>query len=119
MAYSSPKVQSPDMKFAPLAFASGLIFIGSAADAAEPAKERVCYSVAETRAKIAMHQLTEPFRVMRAAASRYQAEALNAKLCRWSEDLVYEISLLRRDGHVIHIFMNATNGQIVGSRNEH
>lgn len=55
---------------------------------------------------------------MRRAAARTHAEAIGAKLCRWSEDLVYEISLLRRDGRVIRIFVDAKTGQVVGSANE-
>jgi uncharacterized membrane protein YkoI len=56
---------------------------------------------------------------MRNVASRSQAEAIGVKLCRWSEDLVYEISLLRRDGRVIHVFVNGKTGQVIGSKNEH
>jgi hypothetical protein len=40
---------------------------------------------------------------MRSAASRSEAEAIGVKLCPWSEELVYELSLLRRDGRVIHV----------------
>jgi uncharacterized membrane protein YkoI len=56
---------------------------------------------------------------MRSAASRSQAEAIGVKLCRWSEELVYEMSLLRRDGRVIHVFVNAKTGLAIGSNNEH
>jgi hypothetical protein len=79
---------------------------------ADPARPRLCYSTAETRDKIAAHDLSEPFRVMRSEAS------IGAKLCRWSEDLVYEISLLRRDGRIIRIFVDAKTAQVVGSKNE-
>ncbi|MFZ3325274.1 MAG: PepSY domain-containing protein [Methylocella sp.] len=85
----------------------------------EPEPDRVCFSTAETREKILAHGLFEPFRVMRNVASRSQAEAIGIKLCRWSEDLVYEMSLLRRDGRVIHVFVNAKTGQVIGSKNEH
>ena len=47
---------------------------------------------------------------MRSTAGRLQAEALGVKLCRWSEELVYELSLLRHDGRVIHVFIDAKNG---------
>lgn len=85
---------------------------------AEPVKRRVCFSVQETREKIAANHLAEPFKMLKNAAARAGAEAIGGKLCTWNDDYVYEISLLRRDGHVIHIFMNASNGEIVGSRNE-
>ena len=93
-------------------------FSSNAAAGAEPERDRVCFSTAETREKILAHQLFEPFRVMRSAASRSQAEAIGVKLCRWSEEFVYEMSLLRRDGRVIHVFVNAKTGQVIGSKNE-
>jgi hypothetical protein len=80
---------------------------------------RVCCSTAETREKILAQWLFVPFRVIRNVASRSQAEAIGVKLCRWSEELVYEMSLLRRDGRVIHVFVNAKTGLVIGSKNEH
>ena len=95
-------------------------YLGSSAAArTEPEPGRVCFSTAETREKILAHGLSEPFHVMRSAASRSQAEAIGVKLCRWSEELVYEMSLLRRDGRVIHVFVNAETGLVIGSKNEH
>src|SRR5208283_1663611 len=89
----------------------------SVAAGAQTEQERVCYSTAETRDKILTHGLFEPFRAMRSAAGRMQAEAIGVKLCRWSEELVYELSLLRHDGHVIHVFIDAKTGQPIGSKN--
>jgi uncharacterized membrane protein YkoI len=95
-------------------------YLGSSAAArTEPELDRVCFSTAETREKILAHGLFEPFRVMRNAASRSQAEAIGVKLCRWSEELVYEMSLLRRDGRVIQVFVNAKTGLVIGPKNEH
>lgn len=85
---------------------------------AEPAGPRTCYSTAETRDKIVAHGLSDPFRILRGAAGSMQAEAIGVKLCGWNEALVYEISLLRRDGYLIHVFIDAKTGQVVGSRNE-
>jgi uncharacterized membrane protein YkoI len=88
------------------------------ASRAEPARQRICYSTAETRDKIVSLGLFEPFHLMRNAATKMQAEAIGARLCRWSEDLVYEISLLRHDGRVLHISVDAKTGKVVGSKNE-
>lgn len=83
----------------------------------EPPRGRVCFNAAETRDKIAAHHLAEPFRALR--AGRLQGEALRAKLCRWKPDeFVYEVSVLRRDGRVMHVYMNAQNGQSVGALND-
>jgi hypothetical protein len=87
-------------------------YLGSSTAArTEPEPDRVCFSTAETREKILAQGLFEPFRVMRNVASRSQAEAIGVKLCRWSE--------LRRDGRVIHVFVNAKTGLVIGSKNEH
>ena len=80
---------------------------------------RTCFNSAETREKITSRRLSEPFRLLRGAAGRVQGEALRAKLCRWNDDYVYEIALLRRDGHIIHVYLNATSGQSLGAFNDH
>jgi hypothetical protein len=95
------------------------IYLGSSALArTEPEPDRVCFSTARRAKRFLAHGLFEPFRVMRGAASRSQGESIGVKLCRWSEELVYEMSLLRRDGRVIHVFIDAKAGQAIGSRNE-
>ena len=80
---------------------------------------RTCFNSAETREKITSRRLSEPFRLLRGAAGRVQGEALRAKLCRWNDDYVYEIALLRRDGRIVHVYLNATSGQTLGAFNEH
>jgi len=104
------------MKFLLLAFVVWSFFCEPGVHA-EPERQRLCFSAPETREKILAHKLSEPFRVMRAAAAQTQAEAIGARLCRWKEEFVYEISLLRHDGHVLHVFVNAADGHTVGSRN--
>lgn len=95
-------------------------YLGSSAAAgAQPGPDRVCFSTAETREKILAHGLSEPFRAMRSAANRSQAEAIGVKLCRWNEELVYEMSLLRRDGRIIRVYVNAKTGLFISSKNEH
>jgi hypothetical protein len=85
---------------------------------AESEPERVCFSTAESREKIGIHRLSEPFQLMRMLSSRLHAEAVGVKLCRSHERLIYELSLLRHDGHIIHVSVDAENGQPVGSKNE-
>jgi uncharacterized membrane protein YkoI len=80
--------------------------------------ERVCFSTAESREKIEAHRLPEPFQLMRTLSSRLHAEAVGVKLCRSRERLIYELSLLRHDGHIIHVSIDAESGQPVGSKNE-
>lgn len=91
---------------------------GEAVRRNEPPHERTCFNAAETREKITTHRLTEPFLALR--AGRLQGEALRAKLCRWKPDeFVYEVAVLRRDGRIVHVFMNALNGQSVDALSGH
>jgi hypothetical protein len=68
----------------------------------------VCFSTAGTRDKIQVHGLFEPFQLMRATASRLHAEAIGVKLCRWHENLIYELSLLRHDASYHLYFCQCT-----------
>ncbi len=80
----------------------------------EPPRGRVCFNPAETREKIVAHRLADPFQALR--DGRLQGEALRAKLCRWRPDeFIYEVAVLLRDGRVVHVYMNAQNGQTVGA----
>jgi hypothetical protein len=78
-----------------------------------------CFSVAQTRQKIAQQRLAEPFPLMRAESSANQAEALSTRLCRDGELFLYEINLLRRDGRVIRVFVDAVSGKPIPYHPEH
>ncbi len=104
------------MKVLALVLVSWPLFCGIGARADQD-RQRMCFSAQEAREKILTHKLSEPFRVMRAAAAQAQAEAIATKLCRWKEELVYEISLLRRDGRILRVFVNAQDGHTPVSRN--
>jgi hypothetical protein len=84
-----------------------------------PLGPRVCYKPAEARDRVSSHKLHEPFALMRDASAFAHAEALAGRLCHWNDLDIYEITLLRPDGRVIHVFMNAASGQLVGARNAH
>jgi hypothetical protein len=84
-----------------------------------PPGPRLCYSPAETRERVVALNLREPFALMRKASAYTHAEALSGRLCRWGELDIYEITLLRPDGRVIHLFMNAATGAVVGALNAH
>ncbi len=84
----------------------------------DPQRVRTCFNAAETREKVVSRRLTEPFSLLRGAAGRVEGEALRARLCRWNEDYVYEIALLRHDGHIVHVYLNAVSGQSVAAFGE-
>jgi uncharacterized membrane protein YkoI len=75
-----------------------------------------CLSTDETREEIESARLVQPFVLMRRAAGETHAEAIDGRLCRWNNELIYEISLLRRDGHVVRVHFNAANGKAVERR---
>ena len=79
--------------------------------------ERACLTASQAREKISEHKLIEPFRVMLAMSRRFKSEAIGVRLCRRKAEFIYEISLLRRDGRVIHVFLKASNGQLVRATN--
>jgi hypothetical protein len=120
-------VEAPHASRPPSAEASRVLPMGEAAPRlrAEPLRRsadslhpRTCFNSMETREKIASRRLGEPFRLLRGAAARIQGEALRVKLCRVGEDYVYDISVLRRDGRLVHVFLNAVNGQTMGALND-
>ena len=79
-----------------------------------PQRGRSCFSQAEAREKIAQLRLTDP--VNATHAGRSEGEALRTRLCRWKQDaLVYEVYVLRRDGRVVRLYINAQNGQAVSA----
>jgi hypothetical protein len=82
----------------------------SRTDFGRPPRGRTCFSQAETRDKVVAQRLADPVRAMR--LGRREGEALSAKLCRWKADeLVYEVHVLRPDGRVLRVFVNAQNGE--------
>ena len=88
-----------------------------AAKAAEPelhaaAAKPVCLNAPETREMVKSRHLLEPFAALKFAGAQRKAEALSAKLCHTGEDFVYEITLLLRDGRLVHVDMEAGTGKI-------
>jgi uncharacterized membrane protein YkoI len=57
--------------------------------------------------------LVRPSEALAQAAVQASAEAVGARLCRWDESFIYEITLLRSDGRVLRVFMDASSGRPV------
>ena len=74
----------------------------------------VCVPPAQTRELFFQDKLVPPFRVMREAAVIAEAEAIDIQLCRFQTALVYDVTLLGRDGRVIHRLIAATTGIPLG-----
>ena len=73
----------------------------------------VCLTAAETREEVKARRLLEPFAALKFAAAQRKAEALSAKLCHTDDEFIYEITLLHRDGRLVHVQMDAGTGKPV------
>jgi uncharacterized membrane protein YkoI len=76
------------------------------------AAKPVCLNAAETRELVKSRRLLEPFAALKFAGAQRKAEALSARLCRTGDDFIYEITLLHRDGRLVHVEMEAASGKI-------
>ena len=83
------------------------------ADEHAPAAKPVCLNAAETREEVKSRRLLEPFAALRSAAAQRKAEALSARLCHTGDEFIYEITLLHRDGRLVHVEVEAASGKLV------
>jgi hypothetical protein len=73
----------------------------------------VCLNPAETREEVKTRRLIEPFAALKFAAEKRKAEALSAKLCHIGDEFIYEITLLHRDGRLVHVAVEAATGKLI------
>jgi uncharacterized membrane protein YkoI len=95
-----------------------LALAGGSARAAEAephaaAPKLACLNASDTRDQVKAHKLIEPYAALKSAAQQRKAEALSAKLCATGDDFVYVITLLHRDGRLIHVQMEAGTGKLI------
>ena len=74
-----------------------------------------CLPPSEARAVIARNKLANPLPALRSASRRAQAEPLRSRLCRVDERFVYEMTMLRRDGKVVRVFVDAQDARTLVS----
>ena len=95
----------------------GLALVSGGARAAETephvAFKPVCLNAAETREEVKARRLIEPYSALKFAAEKRKAEALSAKLCHIGDEFIYEITLLHRDGRLVHVAMEAATGKLI------
>ena len=97
------------------AFLCGFVGVARAGEAAD----MECYSTARTREEIIAHKLAEPFASMRAASRQTGGDPIGARLCRMGTELVYEVSLLHRDGRIVKVHIDAVSGNPHVPQKEH
>ena len=78
-----------------------------------PTVKMVCLGAGETREEVKSRRLLEPFAALKFAAAQHKAEALSAKLCHTGDEFIYEITLLHRDGRLVHVEVEAASGKAV------
>jgi hypothetical protein len=120
--YDGPRYDGPryyDMEPDPLGPPPEERFLGPepGPNPGAPPGPRLCYSPSQTRERVLAEHLREPFALMRKASYLTHAEALSGRLCRWGDLDIYDITLLRPDGRVLHLYMNAATGDVVGGLN--
>lgn len=70
-----------------------------------------CLPPTEARSVIARNKLANPLPALRSIAQRSRAEPLRSRLCRMDERFVYEMTMLRRDGKVVRVLVDALDGR--------
>ena len=76
----------------------------------------LCTSPARARELFFEKGLVPPIRAMRQASNLANAEAIDIQLCWFRGELVYDVTLLGRDGPVTHRLVSAATGSPLGER---
>lgn len=79
------------------------------------AEAGACLSRDQRRAAIQNRKAVPLGRAIRSAKARHAGDVLNARLCRQEKGLVYVLTLLARDGKVMHVQVDAGSGNYIGN----
>ncbi|WP_375454096.1 PepSY domain-containing protein [uncultured Methylobacterium sp.] len=81
----------------------------------EPPRTDACLSPADMREEVSERRVIAPVAAIKAARTVIpRAEIQRASLCRHADGLVYMLTALRRDGHFVHVMVDAKTGQVAG-----
>lgn len=84
--------------------------------AAQPAIPLSCLNPGDTLDVVTSHKVVEPGEALRLARRAVpNAEVLRAALCRAPDALVFLIVLLRRDGRIVRVTVDALSGKITST----
>ncbi len=95
-----------------IAFATALAASILLHDAAAAAADS-CLNPDQRRAAIQNRKAVPLGRALRTAKARHAGDLLNARLCRQGKGLVYVLTVLARDGKVMHVRVDADNGNYI------
>jgi uncharacterized membrane protein YkoI len=100
------------MRALPLAIALALAAsLARPAAAEEPMR---CFNRNEQRTAIAEGRAVPLARVRQTVHERTPGELVRARLCQESNRLIYLLTVLARDGKVMRVTVDATNGTVIG-----
>ena len=78
-----------------------------------PLREQDCLSPADMREVLEAKRVIDPVAAIRAAqAAVPRAEIVRANLCLVEEHFLYLLTALRRDGHFVHVTVNAESSKV-------
>jgi uncharacterized membrane protein YkoI len=107
------------LRFA-IILAAVFAFVPAHAEEATPAphsgsqEAKVCLNQKERRAEAETGRLVRLATAMHTARSRMPGTVVRARLCRSHDGLVYELTVLARDGKVARLTVDAVKGTLVG-----
>ena len=95
-------------------FAGGLTAgLAPAVGASDPALAGLCLSAGASLEAVTSHQVVAPGQaIVLARRAAPNADVLRAALCEESEGLAYRIVLLRKDGRLVRVTIDAPSGKI-------
>ena len=97
--------------------ATAIVLLGLAASPLAAADQHACLTRAEQQAAVSGGQAIPLAAAIKAARAHSRArQVVRAQLCRGPKGLVYVLTVLARDGKVIHASVNAVSGAIVVER---
>lgn len=77
-----------------------------------------CLSGPETREAVQTRRIVPPFRAV-AEAMREGGELVAIRICRSPDPpLIYDVAVLRRDGHLVHVIIDAAVGVALPGRRQ-
>jgi uncharacterized membrane protein YkoI len=98
-----------------LKFVAAALVLASLTPASAAERLR-CLSRNEQRAAIADGRAVPLATALRSLGNRARGELVRARLCQDDDRLVYQLTVLPRDGKVRRATVDASNGTVVGER---
>lgn len=89
--------------------------IASGPACAAPERVHGCMSPAQARDVLIAQKFVAPFRAVGEAARAVGGETVGLQLCLSGDVFVYDVTVLKRDGRVSHVLVDAHSGALVGA----